>query len=337
MIKYLGSKRLLLGALLAEVAAVPGVRRVGDLFAGTSRVGHALKAAGYAVFANDHNAYAATLARCYIAADAEDWAEPAAALIHELNALPGRPGWFTRTYSDESRYFQPDNAARIEAMREHIAGLALPAPLEAVLLVSLMEAADRVDSTTGVQLAYLKAWSARSYKPIHLRLPALLPRAEAGAGGATELEAVEAAAALDVDLLYLDPPYNQHQYLGNYHIWETLMRWDEPEVYGVARKRVDCRSRKSPFNRKREALDALRAVVEAAKAPNLLVSFSDEGYLSRDELESLLSARGRLHVTAIDHPRYIGAQIGVFNRKGERVGAVSHTRNQELIYRVAAG
>lgn len=331
MIKYLGSKRLLIPALRAQIASVPGVRRVGDLFSGTSRVGHALKADGYAVFANDHNAYAATLARCYIAADAEAWAAPAAALIDELNAIPGEAGWFTRTYCEEARFFRPENGARIEAMREHIARLQLEAPLHDVLLVALMEAADRVDSTTGVQMAYLKGWAPRAHKPIELRLPALLPRAEAGPGAATELEAVE-AAAMDVDLLYLDPPYNQHQYLGNYHIWETLVRWDQPEVYGVARKRADCRSRKSPFNRKGAALDALRAVIEAARAPHLLVSFSDEGFLGRGELEGLLAARGRLQVTAIDHPRYVGAQIGVFNPKGERVGEASHRRNQELLY-----
>lgn len=334
MIKYLGSKRLLIPALLEQIRSVPDLQRVGDLFSGTSRVGHALKNYGYAVFANDHNAYAATLARCYIAADAEDWAEPAAALIHELNALPGEAGWFTRTYSEEARFFQPDNAARIEAMRHRIAQMDLHPTLKAVLLVSLMEAADRVDSTTGVQMAYLKEWSARSAKPIELRLPALLPRAPAGPGAATQLEAAEAAAALDVDLLYLDPPYNQHQYLGNYHIWKTLIQWDQPEVYGVARKRLDCRTRKSPFNRKRGALGALRQVVEAARAPHLLVSFSDEGFLGRAELEALLTGRGEVQVTVIDHPRYVGARIGIYNPKGERVGAVSHTRNQELLYLV---
>ena len=44
-----------------------------------------------------------------------------------------------------------------------------------------------------------------------------------------------------VDLMYLDPPYNQHRYFTNYHVWETLVRWDEPEHYGIACKRVDAR------------------------------------------------------------------------------------------------
>ena len=72
MIKYIGSKRLLLPRILDAVrAAAPPGATVADLFSGTARVGHALKAAGYRVLANDHNAYAHTLATCYVQADAE--------------------------------------------------------------------------------------------------------------------------------------------------------------------------------------------------------------------------------------------------------------------------
>ena len=57
---------------------MPDVRRVVDLFSGTSRVGHALKATGRFVRANDHTAYGHALARCYLQADAERVAGPAA-------------------------------------------------------------------------------------------------------------------------------------------------------------------------------------------------------------------------------------------------------------------
>ncbi len=125
MIKYLGSKRLLAPAIVEAVRALPGVRTVVDLFSGTARVGHALKAAGYRVLANDHNAYAATLARCYVQADADDHARDAERLVAELNALPGRPGYFTETFCERSRFFHPDNGARVDAMREAIAAKSL--------------------------------------------------------------------------------------------------------------------------------------------------------------------------------------------------------------------
>ena len=332
MIKYIGSKRTLLPAVLQAVAAVPGAASVLDLFSGTSRVGHALKGAGYRVLANDHNGYAATLARCYVAADLEALERPARQLLAEFEALPGEPGWFTRTYCEQARFFQPKNGARVDAIRQAIADKALEPELEAVLLVALMEAADRVDSTCGLQMAYLKQWAPRSNNDLQLRLPELLPRARHGKGEAHQLEALDAARALEVDVAYLDPPYNQHSYLGNYHIWESLVLWDKPEVYGVAHKRVDCRTRKSPFNSKRKVHDALAQIIAAVRAKVLLVSFNNEGYVDREQMEALLSARGRVTVLSQDYKRYVGAQIGIYNPSGEKVGAVSHLRNLEYLY-----
>lgn len=332
VIKYLGSKRLLLDTIVEAVRATGPAESVLDLFSGTSRVGHALKRAGHRVIANDHNAYAATLARCYVAADREDVERDAARLVRELNGLPGRPGWFTETYCERARYFQPKNGARIEAIRDRIAALGLAPELEAVLLVSLMEAADRVDSTTGVQMAWLKSWAARAGNDLELRVPDVLPRAAAGKGEAHQLDAREAAGALEADVAYVDPPYNQHSYLGNYHVWETLVRWDRPDVYGTACKRVDVRDRTSPFNRKRAARDALADVLGAIRARALVVSFSDEGYVTREELESMLRARGDVTVLCRDYKRYVGAQIGIYNRRGQKVGKVSHLRNTEFVF-----
>ena len=87
MIKYLGSKRVLIPELVERIAGLEGVSAVADLFAGTSRVGHALKARGYRVVSNDHNAYAETLARCYVEADAEDLADEAERHLVELRAV----------------------------------------------------------------------------------------------------------------------------------------------------------------------------------------------------------------------------------------------------------
>lgn len=333
VIKYLGSKRTLLPAIVGAIRSMGDeVRSVADLFAGTSRVGHALKAAGYRVHSNDLNAYAHTLAACYVEADREDVARDAQRLIEEFNALPGRPGYFTETFCEKSRFFQPRNGARIDAIRDELARKSLPPELQAVLLVSLMEAADRVDSTTGLQMAYLKRWAARAHNDLELRLPDVLPRAAHGKGSARRLDAREAAACIEADVAYLDPPYNQHSYLANYHIWESLVLWDQPAVYGVACKRVDVRERPSPFNSKRQARAALAATLAAVRAPRLVVSFSNEGYLSREEMEGLLATRGEVATFEHDFKRYVGAQIGIHNPRGERVGAVSHLRNKEFLY-----
>lgn len=329
MIKYLGSKRALLDRIVEAVRGrLPEGGRVCDLFSGSARVGHALKRDGFQVWSNDHNAYAHTLATAYVQADRNRWLEPATRVLADLAEVKPEAGWFTRTFCEEARFFHPDNGARIDAMRQRIATLSLEPELEAIALVSLMEAADRVDSTAGVHMAYMKRWAPRALKPLELRMPGLLP----GAGRATCLDAVEAAAHVEADLVYLDPPYNQHSYLANYHCWESLVRWDKPEVYGVAQKRVDVRERKSAFNSRPRIGPALGAVVERLRAPNLIVSFNDEGYLSRDDLTDMLSARGHVQVIEIERPRYVGARIGIHNPKGEKVGAVGRLKNVERLF-----
>ncbi len=334
MIKYLGSKRRLLPSLVQAIESVPEVSSVIDLFSGTSRVGHALKARGLRVLANDHNAYAETLARCYVQADREDVARDAAALVTEMNALPGAPGYLTEMFCVRSRFFHPKNGERMDAIRRALARKALPPELEAVMLVSLMEAADRVDSTTGVQMAYLKKWATRAGRPLELRVPDVLPRARAGKGAAHGLDAREAARALEADVAYLDPPYNQHSYLGNYHVWETLVRGDEPEAYGTACKRVDCRERRSDFNSKRACAAALREVIASLRVRALVVSFSDEGFLTRDEIMAMLTERGEVSVQEHGFRRYVGAQIGIHDPSGRKVGTVSHVRNTEYVFTV---
>lgn len=336
MIKYIGSKRALLTQIATAVrAGLPDGGSVCDLFSGSARVGHALKREGFQVWSNDHNAYAHILATAYVQADRERWLERAEAVLAELRTVTPEAGWFTKTFCEDARYFTPQNGALIDAMRDRIAAMALEPELEAIVLVSLMEAADRVDSTAGLQMAYMKQWAARALKPLELRMPDVLPGVAGGPCKATHADAVELAPQVEADLVYLDPPYNQHSYLGNYHCWESLILWDRPETYGIANKRIDVRTRKSAFNSRPGIAPALKAVIEGLKAPNLIVSFNDEGYLERDQLVEMLSGRGEVQVIEIARPRYVGARIGIHNPKGEKVGAVGRLRNVEYLFVVS--
>jgi len=259
-------------------------------------------------------------------------AEQASAFIKHMNKIPPNPSYFTKTFCEDGMFFQPKNGARVDAIRNWIATEHFDQEMEAVLLTSLMEAADRVDSTCGVQMAFLKKWATRSFNDLELRLPALLPQASSGKGQAFNLEAQEAAKTISGDIAYLDPPYNQHKYLGNYHVWETLVRWDKPEAYGVARKRIDVKERKSDFNGKRKILGAMKSVVDMLDVRHLVVSFSNEGYVSRDEMIEILSGRGEVLVIERDFKRYVGAQIGIYNPDGDKVGKISHLRNTEYLF-----
>ena len=331
MIKYIGSKRRLVPRIVALVSAIPRARRVLDLFTGTTRVAQGLKAAGFIVTANDLARYSGVLAEAYIATDASSL--PSArieSLLAHLDALPGVRGYVTRTFCEESRYFQPANGERVDAIRAGIDALGLTGSERAVVLTALLEAADRVDSTTGLQMAYLKQWAPRSHRPLALRTPVLLT----GAGRAHCEDARDCVRRDETyDVAYLDPPYNQHSYFSNYHIWETIVRGDAPEAYGIARKRVDCRTTKSVFNRRADAWSALRAVVLGVRARHVVLSFSNEGFFTDAAISALLAERfDEVAVVPVDSPRYVGARIGIHNPLGERVGVVSHVRNTELLF-----
>ncbi|HMQ27383.1 MAG TPA: hypothetical protein PKA98_15435, partial [Acidimicrobiales bacterium] len=106
----------------------------------------------------------------------------------------------------------------------------------------------------------------------------------------------------------------------------------------VACKRVDARdpATKSVFNAKREMPAALRAGVAAVDARVLILSYNDEAWLSLDELVDACAVRGHVEVLAFDSKRYVGAQIGIHDPMGQKVGEVSHLRNVEYVL-VAGG
>lgn len=334
MIKYIGSKRLLAG-VLGDLLARSGARTALDLFTGTTRVAQEFKRRGASVIAVDTARYSEVFARCYLetdgaTVDADDLGEA----LRYLGQLPGEAGYFTETFCVRSRYFQPFNGERVDAIRTALDRDFAGSALWPILLTSLIDAADRVDSTTGVQMAYVKTWAPRSFNPLQLRAPSLL----AGPGRAVRGDARVVVGELPpVDLAYLDPPYNQHRYFTNYHIWETLVAWDAPPHYGIACKRLDSRDEatKSVFNQKATMAAALRQVVTDVKASVVVLSYNNESWVPLDELVDMCSVHGQVAVLPFDSKRYVGAQIGIYNRSGQKVGRVSHLRNLE--YLVVAG
>jgi adenine-specific DNA-methyltransferase len=337
VLKYIGSKRKLIPQIAALVEQLGPITSAVDLFAGTTRVSQALKQQGMHVHANDLAAYTEVLATCYVEADADliD-AGRIQELLEHLQQLPGIDGYVTETFCRRARYFQPHNGNRIDAIRAEIDRVTGDRIERAILLTSLLEGADRVDSTTGVQMAYLKQWAPRSFNDLALRMPALL----SGTGSVTRADANAIAPTLGpVDLVYLDPPYNQHSYRGNYHVWETITRGDEPEAYGIAMKRVDCREpeHKSAYNFKRRAWGALEQLLQSIDARWILLSFNDEGHVPIDELRDLLGQLGEVGELQVAHERYVGARIGIHSPSGAKVGSVGRLRNVEHLFLVGDG
>jgi adenine-specific DNA-methyltransferase len=334
MIKYIGSKRRLVPVLDA-IASRSGAHTALDLFTGTTRVAQAFKRRGIHVTAVDSARYAHVFAQCYVQTDAGEVTRVELdEVARALDSLPGSPGYVTETFCRRARFFQPMNGERIDAIRDEIAGSFAGSALEPLLLTALIEAADRVDSTIGVQMAYVKQWAERSFHRLELRSPELLE----GPGQAVRGDARALAPALGrFDIAYLDPPYNQHRYFTNYHVWETLVAWDAPEHYGIACKRVDARdpATKSEFNSKRTMPVALAETVAHIDCGLLLLSYNDESWVSTEQLERMCAHHDEVLTLAFDSARYVGARLGIHNPQGVKVGTVSHLRNRE--YLVLAG
>jgi adenine-specific DNA-methyltransferase len=329
VIKYLGSKRRLV-QVLGNIAETTRTRTALDLFTGTTRVAQSFRQRGCVVTAVDSTRYSEAFARTYLTvAPTPAKLRAIDTALVALSGAPGIDGYVTQVFCHEARFFHPDNGRRIDGMRALIAERYARTWLEPVLLTALIEAADRVDSTTGMQMAYLKAWAPRATRPLALRRPELT---HGPIGRAVRSDAFRAVNRLGpFDLAYLDPPYNQHRYDANYHVWETLTANDQPDYYGVACKRADLREAKSTFNDKREMPRALAQVLAAVDARVVVLSYNNESWLTLDELVGLCATRGPVTVLAFDSRRYIGAQIGIHNPAGAKVGTVGTLRNLEYI------
>jgi adenine-specific DNA-methyltransferase len=302
------------------------------LFTGTTRVAQEFKQRGLQVTASDIASYSFSFSKTWVEIDART-VNPSELndAVRHLNSLNGEAGYFTNTFCEEARFFQPRNGMKVDEIRNEIEKTYKSTWMYHPLLSALILAADRVDSTTGQHMAYLKNWAARSKADLKLRTPDLLP----GSGQAIQGDAVAVADQIGpVDLVYLDPPYNQLRYDGNYHIWETLVRWDDPEFYGVANKRIDIKDaqNKSRFNAKREAPIALAELLTNLQAETVILSINNESWINLEQLSERLSKFGEVAVLDFDFKRYVGSKIGIYDKKGIRVADPSHHTNVEHLF-----
>jgi len=307
--KYIGSKYHLLDFIAGVVAErAPAARTFGDLFCGSGVVASHFAALGMRVSAADNLYHNWLAARCFFGGrpGQVNWRK-LIRLVEELNDLTPVEGYCHREYGGS--YFTAANAGRIDAIRETIAAWASAGEIrpqeEAVLITSLIYAADKVANTCGQYDAFLKhlgadPYSAEGvhrvdamvYKPIQLGLPQVVE----GAGHRVLLgDATELAATLKCDVLYLDPPYNNRQYVDNYHVLENIARWEKPELHGKTRKfaRDPLKSR---YSMKRAAPLQLDRLIGHARAAHILLSYNNEGIVPDDAIIRALERRGPVEV-----------------------------------------
>ncbi len=215
-----------------------------------------------------------------------------------LERLPGRPGFMTANFSDAEpsgrRFFTPENAARIDAARVQIAewrddGL-IDALEEAYLLACLLDAADRVANTAGTYMAHLKSWGRKALKSLEIRA---IPIADNHAQNRCSRTDARETAKTNVDVLYLDPPYNTRDYSFYYHLPESLVLWDGAAPTGKSGVPAARRHPISDFCVRRRAASALEELLRQSNAKFVVIHYAADGLIRHGEILDMLKGKGK--------------------------------------------
>lgn len=204
-------------------------------------------------------------------------------------------GWFVEEYATKRQFFTPLNAIAIdrcwrEIIHLHKSGL-ISALEHAVLMASLIDSVDRVANTAGTYYAYLKVFSRRALQPFRFRL---LPPVPGPRGDVRHGDALDLVKSGYWDVLYLDPPYNERDYGGYYHLPETLAGGQQVTPCGMS-GRPGIFSAKSRFTRPAKALSAIEDLVRSARFGTLLFHYADDGLVPERDLQDLLRSLGSVN------------------------------------------
>ncbi len=334
-IKYAGSKLKLLSHIL-DLVRKTGAKTAIDGFAGTTRVSQALAQSGYQVTSCDVSVWSKIFATCYLLNPypPSHYSE----IINHLNSLAGYDGWFTENYGGDpnkgssigadglKKPWQRHNTRRLDAIRTEIDALSLLEVEKSVLLTSLILALDEVDNTLGHFASYLNEWSSRSYKPLHLSIPQLIPNQVNHAVYKSNI--FDVLPLISADVAYLDPPYGSNnekmppsrvRYSAYYHLWTTVCLNDQPDLFGKVRRRCDTSDTLagSVFEEFRKdnsghyiAVQAIYNLLRLTNAEHIILSYSSGGRATATDLNECIAAIGQIvESVEIDYKKNVMADM----------------------------
>lgn len=299
--RYIGGKSLLLENINKVIIdETNSVSSVIDLFAGSGVVSNNFKSIGYRTISNDFLYFSYVISKASIELNEKPSfknlgiSDP----IKYLNDLTIADTAYSvsdcfiyNNYSpvgDCNRmYFQPQNAIKIDIIRLTIEkwykSNLITENEYFYLLASLINAVPFVSNITGVYAAYLKFWDERTYKKLELTEPVIINNGQKNECYNTDYTNL---LSKKCDLLYADPPYNSREYLPNYHILETIARYDYPQIHGVTGMR-NYDDQKSVFCKKNTVSSAFETLVRDCQSKYILISYNNEALLSTDELTEI--------------------------------------------------
>jgi len=334
-IKYTGSKKEILPVLLELIKPLK-VKTVLDGFSGTTRVSQALKQAGYIVYANDIAVWSKVFGECYLLNR-----KPASyylPIIQRLNNLSGKYGWFSENYGGEpndgsaiqkdgkKRIWQLHNTKKLDAIREEIDRIAKDEIEKSVLLTSLILAMDKIDSSVGHQVSYLKKWAPRAYNTMKMEVPRLI--IDDKPHQIYQKDIFDLVNDIEVDLAYYDPPYGSSnelmppsrvRYASYYHIWKTICLNDRPKLVGAANRREDVGDKISGsiFEEFRKndkgqyiVIEALERLIKNTPAKYIVLSYNNNGRATfKTIIDILKNLKKKISIIEMDYKKNVMATI----------------------------
>lgn len=349
LITYLGNKRALAGPLgqaFTEARRRLGGRRLRslDLFAGSGFVSRLLKQHSSFVLANDLERYAEVANRCFLTDRDAGLEREVADVVDRLNreADDGADaGGFIRSMyapaddtdiaAGERVFYTGDNARRLDFFAQSAA--ALDEPVRTLVLGPLLSRASVHANTSGVFKGFYKdkhtgigkfgaaAGDAltRILEPIRLEVPVLSRFAAGSCVTRADANDLVASELPDLDLTYIDPPYNQHPYGSNYFMLNLLVDYARPsEVSAVSG--IPTGWNRSGYNVRTRSLPLLRDLVAAAPSRFVVVSFNAEGHVATAELRSALDEHGAVEEIVVPYNTFRGSR----NLRGRSIHVDEH-------------
>jgi adenine-specific DNA-methyltransferase len=336
LLTYIGNKRSLLDNIARAVDRVKcrlGKERLRafDVFAGSGVVSRFLKAHASLLVSNDFEDYAAIVGRCYLRNRSTVDFRRLGEIVEDLNARVDSenfpPGFIEELYSpkDENHitaedrvFYTRDNARRLDNYRRMLDSV--PPDARDMILGPLLSEASVHANTAGVFKGFYKDSSTgigkfggsngdallRIRGPIQLA-PPILSRFECDVQVMQDDANSAARKVGNLDLAYIDPPYNQHPYGSNYFMLNVLVHYQRPkEISKVSGIPTDWR--RSGYNTKAQSLELLRDLLHALDSRFLLVSFNNEGFVKPDAMMGLLKHIGSVQVLEMQYNTFRGSR-----------------------------